>query len=101
MGCVAEELALKFLLDSATVSLDTFGLLDDDVKAALDAFAENVYEDADFEWLYDDSMDGIDESLAGEALGIAPMSIGSWFTPFNEGRFVHPYSADEPEEAAQ
>ncbi|MGW9043449.1 hypothetical protein ACWGQL_12950 [Streptomyces lydicus] len=101
LGCVAEELALKFLLDSATVSLDTFGLLDDDVKAALDAFAENVYEDADFEWLYDDSMDGIDESPAGEALGIAPMSIGSWFTPFNEGRFVHPYSADEPEEAAQ
>ncbi|MFE7115527.1 hypothetical protein ACFU99_08905 [Streptomyces sp. NPDC057654] len=99
LGCVAEELALKLLLNAATVSLDTFGLLDDGVKAALDTFAENVYEDMDFEWLYDDSMDGIDESPVGEALRIAPMSIGSWFTPFNEGRFVHPYAADESGDA--
>ncbi|MER5558798.1 hypothetical protein ABT071_09315 [Streptomyces sp. NPDC002506] len=98
LGCVAEELALKMLLDAASASLDLFGLLDDGVKAALDAFAESVYEDADYMWLYDESMDGIDESPVGEALGIAPMSISSWFTPFNESRYVHPYAADEPKE---
>ncbi|MGW5674100.1 hypothetical protein ACWEV4_03315 [Streptomyces sp. NPDC003860] len=98
LGCVAEELALRLLLDAASVSLETFDLLDEGVKAALDAFAENVYEDADHEWLYDDSADGIDEGPVGEALGIAPMSIGSWFTPFNDGRHVHPYARDEPVE---
>ncbi|NEC13964.1 WbqC family protein [Streptomyces sp. SID8014] len=49
---------------------------------------------------YDDSMDGIDESAVGEALGVAPMAFKAWFTPFNEGRYVHPSAADEPEGAA-
>ncbi|MFI6683244.1 hypothetical protein [Streptomyces sp. NPDC050485] len=72
------------------------GLLDSGVSDALESFAANVYEDMDHEWLYDDSTDGIDESPAGEALGIAPMSIGSWFTPFDRGCYVHPYAEDEP-----
>jgi hypothetical protein len=55
----------------------------------------------DHEWLYDDSMDGIDESTVGAALGVAPMAFKAWFTPFNEGRYVHPSAADEPEGAAQ
>lgn len=101
LSCVAEELALKLLLAETNVTLETFGLLDDGVSAALDSFADNVYEDMDHEWLYDDSMDGIDESSVGEALGVAPMAFRAWFTPFNEGRYVHPSAADEPEGAAQ
>ncbi|MFD5753326.1 hypothetical protein [Streptomyces sp. NPDC127033] len=101
LSCVAEELALKLLLNETNVTLETFGLLDDGVSAALDAFADNVYEDMDHEWLYDDSMDGIDESAVGAALGIAPMAFKAWFTPFDEGRYVHPSAADEPEGAAQ
>ncbi|MEU6110656.1 hypothetical protein ABZ853_19905 [Streptomyces albidoflavus] len=100
LSCVAEELALKLLLTETNVTLETFGLLDDGVSAALDSFADNVYEDMDHEWLYDDSMDGIDESAVGEALGVAPMAFRAWFTPFNEGRYVHPSAADEPEGAA-
>ncbi|PJN03754.1 hypothetical protein CG740_04925 [Streptomyces sp. CB01201] len=92
LSCVAEELALRLLLREAKVCLDVVGLLDSGVSDALESFAANVYEDMDHEWLYDDSMDGIDESPVGEALGIAPMSIGSWFTPFNAGRYVHPYA---------
>ncbi|MBZ6229923.1 hypothetical protein [Streptomyces olivaceus] len=101
LSCVAEELALKLLLAETNVTLETFGLLDDGVSAALDSFADNVYEDMDHEWLYDDSMDGIDESAVGEALGAAPMAFRAWFTPFNEGRYVHPSAADEPAGAAQ
>ncbi|MEU7578688.1 hypothetical protein AB0B50_13890 [Streptomyces sp. NPDC041068] len=101
LSCVAEELALKLLLTETNVTLETFGLLDDGVSAALDSFADNVYEDMDHEWLYDDSMDGIDESAVGTALGVAPMAFKAWFTPFNEGRYVHPSAADEPEGAAQ
>ncbi|MGW7069911.1 hypothetical protein ACWGII_12285 [Streptomyces sp. NPDC054855] len=97
LSCVAEELALRLLLREAEVTLDTFGLLDEGVSSALEYFAELVYEDMDHEWLYDDATDGIDESEAGEALGITPMGITTWFTPFNKDRYVHPYTADEPE----
>ncbi|MFF1694656.1 hypothetical protein ACFVXC_13650 [Streptomyces sp. NPDC058257] len=97
LSCVAEELVLKLLLREAEVTLETFGLLDEGVSAALDRFADLVYEDMDHELLYDDSMDGVDESEVGAALGIAPMGITSWFTPFDKGRYVHPYAADDPE----
>ncbi|MGW5864645.1 hypothetical protein ACWFRJ_21005 [Streptomyces sp. NPDC055239] len=97
LSCVAEELVLKLLLREAEVTLETFGLLDEGVSAALERFADLVYEDMDHELLYDDSMDGVDESEVGAALGIAPMGITSWFTPFDEDRYVHPYAADDPE----
>ncbi|MFJ4851528.1 MULTISPECIES: hypothetical protein [unclassified Streptomyces] len=93
LSCVAEELALKLLLREASVVLDTHGLLSSGVSSALDVFANGVYEDMDFEWLYDDSMDGIDEAPETASLGIAPMDLGSWFTPFNKGRYVHPYAS--------
>ncbi|MFC8431377.1 hypothetical protein [Streptomyces sp. NPDC057253] len=99
LGCVAEELALRFLLREATATLELYGLLDDDVSAALDAFADHVYEDMEHEWLYDGSMDGDDEEAAGAALGIEPVAFEEWFTPFDEGRYVHPSAADGPREA--
>ncbi len=94
-SCVAEELALRLLLREAEIALDLFGLLDDGVSLALECFADSVYEDMNHEWLYDDSMDGIDESPAGAYLGVAPMGISRWFTPFAAGRYVHPYAADD------
>ncbi|MFJ6082759.1 hypothetical protein ACIQI8_15280 [Streptomyces sp. NPDC092369] len=125
LSCVAEELALRFLLSQATTTLELYGLLDDDLSAALDAFAGNVYEDMGHEWLYDDSMDGLGElggmgegagaegaegisgadgmggASAGAALGGVPVAFKAWFTPFNEGRYVHPSAAGEPEAAVQ
>ncbi|GAA2609877.1 hypothetical protein GCM10009863_24250 [Streptomyces axinellae] len=100
LSCVAEELALRMLLQAAEVTLDTFGLLTDGRKAALECFADLVYEDMDHEWLYDDSKDGIDESPVGEYLGVAAMDLASWFKPFNDDRYVHSYAADEPEDAS-
>ncbi|QIB42820.1 hypothetical protein [Streptomyces aureoverticillatus] len=97
LSCVAEELALRLLLNETSATLELFGLLDDGLSAALESFADNVYEDMDHEWLYDGSMDGIDESDAGVTLGVAPMGFGAWFTPFSEDRFVHPSAVDEPE----
>ncbi|MCX4763834.1 hypothetical protein OG562_23265 [Streptomyces sp. NBC_01275] len=109
LSCVAEELALRFLLSQTTTTLELYELLDDDVSAALDAFADHVYDDRDHEWLYDGSMHGAETAdeaavgvtdAAGAVLGVAPMTFGSWFTPFNESRYVHPSAADEPEAAA-
>ncbi|MFV0137423.1 hypothetical protein ACLGIH_30245 [Streptomyces sp. HMX87] len=101
LSCVAEELALRLLLNATNVALETFGMLNDGVSAALDTFADNVYEDMDHEWLYDDSMDGIDDSAVGAAVGVAPMVLKAWFTPFDEGGYIHPCAADEPEGTPQ
>ncbi|MFE0257721.1 hypothetical protein [Streptomyces sp. NPDC059010] len=100
LSCVAEELALRFLLSRTTMTLELYDLLDDDVSAALETFAGNVYQDRDHEWLYDHSMDGNGDSPAGVTLGVAPMEFKTWFTPFKEGRYVHPSAANEPEAAA-
>ncbi|MFG2130688.1 hypothetical protein ACGFNV_23125 [Streptomyces sp. NPDC048751] len=113
LSCVAEELALRFLLGAATTALELHNLLDDEVSAALDAFAAHVYEDMDHEWLYDDSLDGIEngiengvgdgteDGVTGTAPDVVLIALGSWFTPFDEGRYVHPSAADEPEAAQQ
>jgi hypothetical protein len=95
---VAEELLLRFLLVKAEVVADTYGLLDDGIQAAWDAFADEAYEDMDHEWLYQPEMDGIEQDPALAHLGIAPMGVKDWFTPFNEERYVHPYAANEDAE---
>ncbi|WP_406063583.1 hypothetical protein OG462_33845 [Streptomyces sp. NBC_01077] len=95
LGCLAEELVLKILLQQTHATLDLYGLLSDDVADSLDRFADGVYEDMDFEWLYDESNDGIDEDPALAGTGITPLTIGTWFTPFGDGSYVHPYAVDE------
>jgi hypothetical protein len=97
LNCVAEELLLRLLLQTAEVTLDTYGLMDEGVAAALECFSDGVYEDMDHEWLYDPSMDGIDQDPAAAYLGIAPMGLKDWFTPFNKGRYVHPFAIYEDE----
>ncbi|MEV4939201.1 hypothetical protein [Streptomyces zaomyceticus] len=95
LGCLAEELVLKMLLEEAHATLDLFGLLGGEVADALECFTTGVYEDTDFELLYDDSRDGIDEDPDLNAMGITPLGIRTWFTPFDSGGYVHPYAADE------
>ncbi|MFJ7275402.1 hypothetical protein [Kitasatospora sp. NPDC098663] len=94
LSSVAEELLLRLLLETTEVTLDLHGLLDDGAKEALGSFRENVYEDLDHEWLYELAMDGFDQSPGAEALGVAPMSVDAWFTPFNAERSVHPYASN-------
>ncbi|MEU7070171.1 hypothetical protein AB0B30_17890 [Streptomyces narbonensis] len=88
LGCLAEELVLKLLLEQAHVTLDLHGLLDEEVAAALGRFAGEVYEDMDFAWLQDTGEDGADG-------GAAASGFGTWFTPFDDARYVHPYALDE------
>ncbi|GEB62225.1 hypothetical protein [Streptomyces gardneri] len=91
LGCLAEELVLKLLLEQAHVTLDLHGLLDEDVAAALGRFAGEVYEDMDFAWLQDTGEEGAD----GRGGGGAALGFGTWFTPFDDARYVHPYALDE------
>jgi hypothetical protein len=56
-----------------------------------------LLEDTDFESLYVDAMDGLEDDPALQAtinLDVAP--VGDWFAPFNSRRIVHPYARTEP-----
>jgi hypothetical protein len=92
--CIAEELLLRLLLETAEATLDLHGLLHRGVREALDAFRANLYEDLDHESLYDPSLDGIDEDPAVAAPGNTPMGVDDWFTPFDGDGPVHPYVAE-------
>ena len=92
-SCVAQELALKLVLDQVEAlesMLPNMALAQDWRGMAEDT----LYEDLDHELLYDPAMDGISSSPLNESLGIADLNLSAWFTPFN-GRAVNPYAADE------
>ncbi|MGW1934647.1 hypothetical protein [Streptomyces sp. NPDC001919] len=94
LGCLAEELALNLLLQQARSTLDLYGLLGEEVAESLDRFAHEVSEDMDLASLYDDEEeDGADGHPA--APGATASVIGTWFTPFDAERYVHPYAVDE------
>ncbi|MFW5415270.1 hypothetical protein J0910_01185 [Nocardiopsis sp. CNT-189] len=82
-SCTAEELALNLLLEEAETVLDLYGLLTDEVTRALEIFADRVYTDTDYEWLYAADPDG-----AG--------GVDAWFYPFDPTRRVHPYILNGP-----
>ncbi|MFI1505590.1 hypothetical protein [Streptomyces sp. NPDC020597] len=95
IGCVAEGLALRLLLNETATTLERYGLMDDDVSAALDAFADRVYEGVEHQWLYDDALGVSDGAAAGIGPRAAPLAFRSWFTPFDESWYVHPSAADD------
>jgi len=54
---------------------------------------ELLLEDVDFEYLYDESMDGLEDDPGTQAgLGLHVPPVSDWFAPFNKTRFVHPYA---------
>lgn len=84
-GSPAEELALALWLTQAETALDTHGLLDDDTRGALGAFAEATFEDLDHEVLYSPELE-LMHGIPGE------YAFESWFVPFL--RHTHPYATD-------
>ncbi|MFD0372198.1 hypothetical protein [Streptomyces sp. NPDC059071] len=80
LGCLAEELVTRFLLEQARAALDLYGLLDDDVVVALERFHAHVRAEAGI---------GADPGPEPPLLG-----FGTWFTPFGEDCYVHPYATD-------
>lgn len=54
---------------------------------------EYLLEDAEFELLYREDMDGLeDDPGAQRALGVDLPPVQDWFAPFNPDRAVHPYA---------
>jgi hypothetical protein len=93
LSCVAQELALRVLLDEAEVQADVAEVeLDPAWRQHLE---ESVFEDTDHELLYDPAWDGIENQPELGPPGMAAMRFESWFTPFNTDRPLPPYALDD------
>ncbi|MFI1263902.1 MULTISPECIES: hypothetical protein [Streptomyces] len=95
LGCVAEEFLLTFLLREAEVVLDTYGLLNEGITTAWEAFAGEVLQDSEFELWYETSRDDADETADATTPEAGALTVERWFTPFGERCFIHPYAANE------
>jgi hypothetical protein len=98
LACVAEELALRLILNQAEAQLDVADVdLDDDWRGAVE---DALFEDVDHELLYDEAADGIeDDPEALAILRMAPMAFTDWFKPFNPDRPLPPYLLERSLEA--
>lgn len=93
---VAEELALRLLVDQAQVHLEAAG-----VDADFARFEDVAFEDFDHEYLFAPGADGFEDDPALAPLGMAPMGFAWWFVPFNDtDRFTSPFLVDPPPDAA-
>jgi hypothetical protein len=96
LGCVAQELALRMILNGAEFQLELA-----DVKLSegwRSAVEDALFEDLDHEMLFDASLDGIeDDSETLAELRSAPLAFADWFTPFNSDRHLPPYLLDDPD----
>lgn len=94
-ACTAEEIIRQALGHGATSLCELVDL--DDPRIDLD---DALLEDVDFENLFDDDMDGIEDDPARQAaMGIEVPDVDNWFSPFNDTYVVHPYAETEPTES--
>ena len=88
-SCVAQELAVRCLLDQVEVIQDLYGL--DLAEGWRGPLEERMLEDTDSEMLYQNAMDGFEgDAELNMQLGLAPMELKDWFEPFNDAS-VPPY----------
>lgn len=91
IACTAEELALCILIERASELLE-----EDGIDADFSAFEDVIYQDVDFEYLYEPETDGIEDSEVGVELGIGNLHFSEWFKPFlNASMPVHPLCQDK------
>jgi len=94
LACVAQELALRLILDAAEVQLDMVDVeLDPGWREAVEA---ELFEDPDHELLFDPQTpaDVEDEELRVRP-DSAPLGFDYWFTPFNGDRHLPPYLVED------
>jgi hypothetical protein len=96
LACVAQELALRMILNGAEFQLELAEVkLSDGWRSAIE---DALFEDLDHEMLFDASLDGIeDDSESLAELRSAPLAFADWFRPFNSDRSLPPYLLDEPD----
>src|SRR6185312_4591925 len=98
LGSMAEALALHAMEQLAVAVLewaaDEAGTdvpsLVREAQAAFGRWDDYAFDDPDHELLFDDSSDGIEDSVRGQELGIRNARFGEWFLPWDD-RVVSPY----------
>jgi hypothetical protein len=95
LSSLAETLAAWVIIQEAKRHLE-----DDTekrLKNAFDAFIDAYFEDTDFEFLYDDALDGIEETEVAQIMGISSLAFHDWFSPFSDepSRTPHPYVLED------
>ena len=91
-ACIAEEIMVNAICEMAEDLLDVA-----DLGRPWLELTESLHEDLDFEFLFDDAMDGMKTDPARQrAMGIWVPDVSDWFSPFNASRVVHPYVEAAP-----
>jgi hypothetical protein len=81
LSCVAEELALNALVEHAKFHLELHGIPDS--ERGWDDFYEWAFEDEDWRYLFDRSMDGIeDDPDIQQKFALVNLEFPKWFEPF-------------------
>ena len=92
LSSLAEELAAWAIIEQAKVlteeEKDT-----EAIEEALETFIDVYFEDLDFQFLFDNAYDGIDDDEVGRMLGMSSLALDDWFKPFSDepSRIAHPY----------
>lgn len=91
LSSLAEELAALIIIREAKRELEDES--DTEVANPFDAFIDTFFEDTDFEFLYEDRFDGIEETELAQSLGISSLAFKDWFVPFSDepSRTPHPF----------
>ena len=103
LGCTGEELALAAVFGHLDYVIDEELIGEkileqtkcvasrEDIKEEMNDLHSMMIEDADYEILFDDAMDGLesDDSPVARQLGFANLEFKDWFVPFNGDRYVH------------
>jgi hypothetical protein len=93
--CVAQELAVRILLDRTEDIAETFAI--DVPHPWRGDLEEYLLEDLDHEYLYDPSADGFEDDPDFGPGGMAPMGFPDWFTPFRADEPLPPYLLTHPQ----
>lgn len=64
-------------------------------KAHFSELESELFEDTDFEVLFEPACDGIDQSRVGKAAGMTSLAFQDWFKPFGEDQ-LDVYQASIP-----
>ena len=90
-SCTGEEMALHLVIEAAEIGVSDGSLAmdqslppDEDRDQDFDWVREVLFRDHDVLWLFEDSLDGIDDpdSELSKQYGLANLHPNRWFVPF-------------------
>lgn len=92
LRCLADELSLHVIIQHADSWLEARG----EGHVDWSRYEDAVFEDMDFDLLYEPQWDGVEDPNSDVALehGMVNLRVKDWFTPFRNTEPVHPYLAD-------